>query len=282
MPLRVVLPPLPADSAPLLTPTGPHAHFAPFRLQSPISFVGNREGVHVRLRSRQISGTHAVLVCGRDRAFVRDLGSRTGTLVNGEPVAEAELFPGDSLRFGPLTCTFTRNVKPPAAERPPATITLVPGPGAKSIVWDGRVFLVGRRERADLFVPGDDVSTVHAVICQVDGRFYLRDAASRTGTFLNGAAVHQAEICIGDTIRVGSATLKCVGATGGPVRPASAAQAAEPDLEAEDLIDASPPPQWGPLAAAVGRARGAEPAGAPPPPPEPAGRLSQLWKKLRR
>ena len=83
-------------------------------------------------------------------------------------------------------------------------------------MWDGRVLLIGRRERADVFVPGDDVSTVHAVICQVDRTFYLRDAASRTGTFLNGAAVHHAEVCIGDHIRIGSATLKCVGTTGGP------------------------------------------------------------------
>src|SRR5881275_2109394 len=112
MPLRVPLSALPPESAPVLTPTGEHAHFAPFRLQNPISLVGNRQGVHVRLRSRQISGIHAVIVCGKNRTWIRDLGSRTGTHLNGEPVTEAELIPGDSLRLGPLTCTFGRSVRP--------------------------------------------------------------------------------------------------------------------------------------------------------------------------
>jgi|SRR5579884_1120090 len=284
MPLRVPLSPLPPDTAPLLTPTGEHARFAPFRLLTPISLVGNREGVHVRLRSRQISGIHAVIVSGPRQTWVRDLGSRTGTFVNGEPVTEAELVPGDALRFGPLTCTFSRTTSGAAKAADAATITLLSNLGGKRIEWNGRVFLIGRKERADLLLPGEDVSEVHALICQIDGRFYVRDAGSRTGTFVNNVGVQQSEICLADVIRVGSTTLKCLGKSGVPAAPPQAVRPQPVDDAAEEEpTTTETPAEWGPLAAAVGRTD----MNAPPPQTaddagQKSGRLSQFWKRLRR
>jgi DNA-binding NtrC family response regulator len=54
-----------------------------------------------------VSRVHASLEIGADDAVsVRDLGSRNGTFVNGEPVKSARLAPGDVVRIGDALFTF--------------------------------------------------------------------------------------------------------------------------------------------------------------------------------
>ena len=56
----------------------------------------------------QVSGTHAVLERIADHWFVRDVGSRNGTYVNGEQVREPVwLRAGDELRIG-KSCSCSR------------------------------------------------------------------------------------------------------------------------------------------------------------------------------
>ncbi|MFT3785100.1 MAG: FHA domain-containing protein [Tepidisphaeraceae bacterium] len=52
------------------------------------------------------------------------------------------------------------------------------------------------------------VSTVHAIILESDGKRFIRDLQSRTGTFLNGKKIHQEELNFGDEIRIGLSTIK--------------------------------------------------------------------------
>lgn len=53
-------------------------------------------------RDRAVSAYHAVLARDRDGWFVRDLGSRNGTLVNGDRIeGDRRLGDGDTIRFGP-------------------------------------------------------------------------------------------------------------------------------------------------------------------------------------
>lgn len=57
----------------------------------------------IRPNSDLISRQHCLLQVSDTRAFVRDLGSRNGTLVNGQLVqGERMLENGDSLHLGPL------------------------------------------------------------------------------------------------------------------------------------------------------------------------------------
>ncbi len=65
--------------------------------------LGRSPEASVRLSSRAVSRHHAELT--RDpfgRWFLRDLGSHNGTQVNGEPVQERVLAPGDTIRVGPF------------------------------------------------------------------------------------------------------------------------------------------------------------------------------------
>ncbi len=60
------------------------------------------------------------------------------------------------------------------------------------VVWDDELpppYDVLRREAADIVISDEAVSTCHAVIFEMDGKRYVRDLGSRTGTFVNGKQV---------------------------------------------------------------------------------------------
>jgi phosphoserine phosphatase RsbU/P len=64
-------------------------------------------------------------------------------------------------------------------------------------------FEIGRRETNDLKLAGSEVSRDHAEITSVEGRFTLKDRASRYGTFINGEQITEHPLIHGDRIRLG-------------------------------------------------------------------------------
>ncbi|HZY84261.1 MAG TPA: FHA domain-containing protein [Gemmataceae bacterium] len=66
-------------------------------------YFGRGAECHVRPNSDWVSRQHCLLRVTREGAWLRDLGSRNGTLVNGELVAgERLLAKGDQIQVGPL------------------------------------------------------------------------------------------------------------------------------------------------------------------------------------
>ncbi len=66
-------------------------------------YFGRGPECHVRPESEWVSRQHCLLRVTADKVFVRDLGSRNGTLVNGELVEkERQLAHGDQVQIGPL------------------------------------------------------------------------------------------------------------------------------------------------------------------------------------
>lgn len=59
--------------------------------------VGRRESCDIVLRFPNVSAHHCQLTCDGGYWYVRDLDSRNGTKVNGTPVRERRLDPGDVL-----------------------------------------------------------------------------------------------------------------------------------------------------------------------------------------
>ncbi len=63
--------------------------------------LGRGQQVDVRIDDRWLSRRHCQLdLDGGGAVIVRDLGSRHGTFVNGEPVTDRRLLPGDELCIG--------------------------------------------------------------------------------------------------------------------------------------------------------------------------------------
>ncbi len=74
------------------------------KISSPQFIIGRGDGCHLKAGSDMISRQHCMLLVADSYAAVRDLGSKNGTMLNGEVIhnSESPLKSGDTLRIGPL------------------------------------------------------------------------------------------------------------------------------------------------------------------------------------
>jgi len=94
---------------------------AKLRLDARFFVIGRGERIPIFHDDPSISREHAAIVIRKTGVRVRDLGSRNGVLLNGQPIgryAEVDLKPGDSLRVGG-TMLVLREGEPPAQEPAP-------------------------------------------------------------------------------------------------------------------------------------------------------------------
>ena len=86
-----------------------HAPAAELRMESDDSrhplpgrtaLIGSRTDCDIRLDGDEVDPAHAVIYEREGRRFIRDLRSHSDTLVNDQPMKEAELQPGDRIRIG--------------------------------------------------------------------------------------------------------------------------------------------------------------------------------------
>jgi len=68
--------------------------------------IGSRHTCDIALEEPAVSSTHALIFEVNGHRFIRDLGSRTGTLVNGKPVHHQPLEFGDQVRIGDTTFRY--------------------------------------------------------------------------------------------------------------------------------------------------------------------------------
>ena len=77
--------------------------------------IGRASDCHLRAHSEQISRYHCALLVEKERVFVRDYGSRNGTLVDGQRILDQiELHDGQRLRIGPLEFFVRISAESPA------------------------------------------------------------------------------------------------------------------------------------------------------------------------
>lgn len=80
-----------------------NAGFGPrITIERPVLLIGRHPDCDVRLDSPQVSRRHCCLATANARVLIRNLGSRHGLWVNGEPIDEHELKPGDEVAIGPV------------------------------------------------------------------------------------------------------------------------------------------------------------------------------------
>ena len=64
--------------------------------------IGRADDCDVRIDLEGVASHHAeVRTTGQGAVLLRDLGSATGTRLNGEPVSEAQMHSGDEIQVGP-------------------------------------------------------------------------------------------------------------------------------------------------------------------------------------
>ncbi len=90
-----------------------------WELDRSVIVIGRREGADVRLDHEDVSLAHAIIFHIAGRPVIFDLGSRTGTIINGQREVIGPLAGGDTLRFGAFELTVhldeAKPVEPAAA-----------------------------------------------------------------------------------------------------------------------------------------------------------------------
>src|SRR5438067_2165210 len=71
-----------------------------FPLDRETNLVGREPDSHICLDDSVVSRRHCEIVCTGERCTVHDLGSYNHTYVNGKPVNDAEILPGDKIEIG--------------------------------------------------------------------------------------------------------------------------------------------------------------------------------------
>jgi len=196
-----------------LHPLGQHAGKPPLVVKRQVLVIGSRDGSHIRLSSDQVSRTHALLVIDSAGVYIRDLGSRTHTLVNTKAVTEHVLRSGDRIAIGNFLFRAEIAGTPsstPSLTNPPSPASFMIQGQSMAYPIDGRTAVIGRRSFCGPRLEHDDVSAIHAVVFQLDGQHVLRDLGSRTGTFVNGEKAHQIPLHFGDDLRVGPFYLRYI------------------------------------------------------------------------
>ncbi|WP_165229789.1 FHA domain-containing protein [Aquisphaera insulae] len=100
-------------------------------LQRPVLLIGRHSECDVRINLPKISRRHCCLVMAYDRILIRDLGSHNGVRVNGRPVEESRLRPGDEVAIGPLIYRLIAEATAPPV---PARARPRPGEGEPGLV----------------------------------------------------------------------------------------------------------------------------------------------------
>src|SRR5688572_4591754 len=143
---------------PALIPVGQLAGKPAIPLARPVTLVGSRHTANVRISSSTVSKAHALVINSDGRLLIRDLASRMGTIVNGQPVREADLSEGDVVQIGRFSFKFTAG---PPSRSPRRKRRVIPAridvDGATSVPLDQRVVLVGQRGNTDVPVSDPEV-----------------------------------------------------------------------------------------------------------------------------
>lgn len=200
MPIRCVPKSWEGAGAPRLIPE--NRPDRPVVLSRPITFIGQRRDAHLRWPASGVSSLHAIIAIDSSGAWIYDLSSRTGTHVNGQRITETRLKSEDTLKIGADRFHFvdSRSGLADQASVVPYSIEMNDG---RSQVVSARFFSIGRRPGSNWRLESPDVSLTHAVICQLDGKLFLRDAGSRRGTHLNGLRVSLVQILPTDLFAIG-------------------------------------------------------------------------------
>jgi pSer/pThr/pTyr-binding forkhead associated (FHA) protein/NADPH-dependent 2,4-dienoyl-CoA reductase/sulfur reductase-like enzyme len=178
------------------------------------------EGAKVTLEDPAASWLHAEVTRHGDTLYLRDLGSRNGSYVNGELVAVPHpLRDGDVIHIGNTDLTFRSETAPVAATAPiPATQPSSIRRGAGLLCTEGRFLgvwfaikrrsaTVGRDPSCDVTIADLTVSRRHAEL-RLDGdQWRISDLGSTNGTTVAGQPVERGAwvtVSVGDEIRLGN------------------------------------------------------------------------------
>ncbi|MBJ6763158.1 sigma 54-interacting transcriptional regulator [Myxococcaceae bacterium JPH2] len=189
--------------------------------------LGRGDACDVAIPDPEVSRQQVALAWDGQRCLVEDLSGK-GTVVAGQRVERGELADGADLELGPWRAVFrvtTRGEAEPDTEVGAHT-TAVRAPDARAGRWlpaqvrvrqgltetvhrmTGDSFTVGKDAGCDLVLAQDRfISGRHVKVARRDSVFQVVDLRSTNGTWVGPVRVHEAEVALPTTLRVGETEL---------------------------------------------------------------------------
>lgn len=173
--------------------------------------VGRSQHCDIILASPNVSRRHARLFIEGGAAFLEDLGSANGAIVEGERIhGVMELGHSAQVRIGDyilhLEGTPYKN-ESNSSVYGNLTLMTSDGPGRVFTIQRSNV-LIGRGRDAAITILDPSISRIHVKLTvDVGGRVVVEDLQSANGTFINDEPIHKGELRNRDLLRLGHQTL---------------------------------------------------------------------------
>ena len=202
-------------------------------LSEPRYIIGRDATNTIVIDEPGVSAFHAELIVEADnRIYLTDLGSQKGTFLNGAPVdLPTRVMPTDVIRLHDVELELTdpshrlmrmpddalsvmfpefRRVTANASPYDTWTLYATAGPllGQRFPVPPAGNLVLGRSQNSDVVLPGVHISRRHAQVWSSDGRLFLCDMDSASGTWVNRNKVSEIELHPGDDMRIDNAVFR--------------------------------------------------------------------------
>jgi pSer/pThr/pTyr-binding forkhead associated (FHA) protein len=195
------------------------------QLKAGATSIGRDQGNDIQISDASISREHAVIISSSKESKIVDLGSSTGTTVNGESVGGGRVGPGDVISIGANRMSFVAvdassepEIAEAAASDAPvimetpsggvaAVLVVQSGPDAgKSFQVTEGDNLVGRDPSANILLSDESASRRHAILRKRDTSYAVYDLNSSGGTRINDVSVGGTTVSAGQEIKFGKST----------------------------------------------------------------------------
>ena len=171
--------------------------------------LGRGDDNDVTLADERASRSHARIDRDGDAFTITDLGSKHGTELNGELLADETrpLEMGDSIAIGDQRLRFLAGGETRMSSRE------VPITDVQAVAFEGETLSIGRDPHNDVVLDNPNVSRFHAELRRDGDGIELRDLGSRNGTRLDGALVDRGRVVAGSKVGIGPYGLVFDGST---------------------------------------------------------------------
>jgi len=163
-----------------------------FLLEGNVLTIGREASNAIAINDAEISRKHAQLVYRDGKYIITDLGSTTGTFVNGQRLTgQHVLQPGEVISLGEQisllfeTCYIQQKVINASPEGFQLVMHSGPTPG-KVFPLTGDVLTIGREASNNIAINDAEINRKHAQLVYQGGKYIITDLSSVNGTFVNG------------------------------------------------------------------------------------------------
>lgn len=157
---------------------------------TPFVTVGTSRENTLQVKGDHVSRSHTVFFQTTDGWDMYDLGSTNGTFVNGERVYFAHVVDSDEITLGRSFVIEGRQLTTALRKNERGNIS-------------GEFLRIGKAEQNDLILSDPHVSRYHAFIRKTDVGFFVYDAGSTNGLFLNGVRINNTQFTKTDLLGFG-------------------------------------------------------------------------------